>query len=236
MSLVGKDVAIVSLGMSCQITYQLRKHAGLLAELTGDPDLREVGMPFDWVIRPPMNTVRAIQELLFFPESRHEITLNNKIPYWAKNSTLYWHDFNGIEGTDVIDVASEEFASDFDEAVQKYQHVTESFEALRSKKRNIFIISNVQNNLEEHDRNFGGIDYLLNKDNLGATAAAIAQRFPECSNEFLVVSYKDRIAPDIKLPNTLVALFSRDASEWEGSDANWGRLFRAYFAQASMLR
>ncbi|MDA0189970.1 MAG: hypothetical protein OSW77_06480 [Proteobacteria bacterium] len=215
MSVRGNALSIVSLGMSCQTAYQIKRQAALLTHLTGAADLRPLTLPFDWVIRSPGDTVGAIEALSFYPESVREMTLNDGIPYWARRRTFYWHDFD-----------SPDFAPHFDEVAGKYRHLTDNFVGLGTCRRNVFVISNVQNNLELHATRTGCIDIFLDADTLRATPQAIARRFPASRNEFLVVSYRDRIAPGIDLPDTRIALFPRDPSEWEGADALWASIFR----------
>lgn len=223
MSAAGKKVAIVSLGMACQSSWQIRKHIRLLRELTQDRSLRESSMPFDWLISQPDGASKLIRDQAFFPESPEEITRQGGRPWWGRYNTYFWHDFTRKRAPIPI-------SEGFENARQKYNHLWSKFQSIRNVERKIFVISNVQNNLDMVAETTGTVDFHFKATQLGNLMSAADAWTEAGSNEYLVVSYEDRIDPDIHLRNTKIITISKDESEWEGSKDAWNFAFKTYFS------
>jgi hypothetical protein len=222
MTVVGKEIAFVSLDVSCQTAFQINYHLPLLSSLVGDQGMRCCAMTSDWIIRDLKSTVNTIRDSCFFPESISELEIKNGIPFWGKYNTLFWHDFNS---SDDAPVDMDRMVNVFDVVKSRYEHVTKSFNALISNKINVFVVSNTQNNLESEVNKSGDFDFFITKNTLVELQLVLNKRFPNSSNRLLVISYKDKIESDIKIPNVGVVYIAPDESRWEGSKTAWASAF-----------
>src|SRR5580692_5743681 len=150
MSIISAKVAVVSLGMSCQTTWQIQSNARLLVELLhiAEP-FAQGGMPFDWLIAPPASVASMLAARCLFPECAEHLKLNFA-PWWPAHNVYYWHDFRLPDG-------SYELATGFQQTAAKYQYLLNKFVGLAGVERRIFVISNTQNNLDHVARTTGTI-------------------------------------------------------------------------------
>jgi hypothetical protein len=221
MSVVSPKVAIVSLGMSCQTTWQIQSNARLLVELLriAEP-VAQGGMPFDWLISPPAAVASMLAARRLFPERTEELQLNFA-PWWPAHNVYYWHDFKLPEG-------GYELSAGFQQATAKYQYLLNKFAGLAGVERRIFIIANTQNNLNQVARATGTINAGLAAADIIDLCAA-TDRFFAVPSEYIVVSYADRLDKAIDRKNVKTYHLATDTSEWQGDIGQWASMFRDYF-------
>jgi hypothetical protein len=76
----------------------------------------------------------------------------------------------------------------------------------------------------------GDLNYVFDTEGVESVITALNARFTASCNEFLIVSYLDRIASGFKVPpDAKLALLPKDDSEWLGADEHWEAALKAYF-------
>ena len=220
MSVVSPKVAIVSLGMSCQTTWQIQANAPLLAALLqiAEP-FAQGGMPFDWLISPPASVAGMLAGRRLFPASADELRLNFA-PYWPQHNVYYWHDFRLPGG-------GYDLAAGFSEATAKYQYLLNKFANLSHVERRIFVIANTQNNLDQVAQATGTVkDRLYSADIV--ELCDTTDRFFSMECEYIVVSYPDRLDRAVDRQNIKTYCLAKDTSDWQGDCLQWAGVFRDY--------
>lgn len=220
MSLIGENVAIIGLGVSCQTKKQLVTHIPLLADLTGDETLSVAGMPMDWLISPIRSTISL---LMLPPEGRTPTTPNelvvNKRPYWPPHNLYFFHHFRdggGIEAGPAFDKTSEVFKARW----RRFQDV------VQSGRRLIFVASNTQIDLSDHAKNTGTFSHVENANHISElyqTLCAITGK----DVELLFITHRDRYIEDNDLPaGVTIDMHERLAPHWHGDPDLWAASFR----------
>lgn len=227
MSLVGKRIAVVSLGSSCQAAHQLRLHTQLISEILDDT-LEHDRLPFDWAISPIQRTSEWLRSGQCFPASPQDLTPVPDQPgafLWREQGIYFWHDFRSASGIDL--------AGTFERTRAAYEHGFIKWRRLRSFERLIIVVANTQNNLPlvlgpEYPKL--GFDFTAaNLAELKQSAEASLMR--PC--EMLCVTYADRSADELEsMPtqNIVVARVPRDPSGWEGDPAVWRPVLARHLA------
>jgi hypothetical protein len=219
MSAVGEQLAVMSLGMSCQTAEQIRRAAPLLREITGDPTIGPASLPFDWLIGPLSSISAMMENGTFFPE-RTEIEMRPR-PYWM--DTVFFHAFTSDHGK------SYDVDRLYPAARQRSDHVIRTFQRLRNIPRIIAIVSNTQNNLTPVAAEPRSFSRTIASDAVAALKTA-AEAYLGKAIEIIVVTHAG-------FYETGVAKYARifeiepDRSEWAGSSEEWGRVLRAYFTR-----
>jgi len=148
MSLSSDQLSVVSLGVSCQVTHQLRQNVELLARELAIADLQVSPSYFDYVGVSVSSLLSMLSRLDFpgcgVPESAEEIAIVGGFPYWPKEEIWLGHYFREhgmLDGK--VDIAGR-FAKDRD--IMRF--MTEKFRRLDEQSLNIiFVIGNAQENL-----------------------------------------------------------------------------------------
>ena len=229
MSLVGKKIAVVSLGMCCQATFQIRHHAKLLASLGEDATAVISGMPFDGLICPPPSAARMLKEDKFYPADLGELTVSEGA-YWEDFNVYYWHEFRPGK-LDPIIGRKINVEKSYRVLREKYQHMADKFRRLSEVERLIFVICNTQNNLPLVAELTGTVSPrvdLASIDGLAAQGDAFFGR--PC--EYVFATYPDWASGQSARNNVTVHELSRDKSDWQGDPAQWARVFKDTFARA----
>lgn len=221
MSVIGSETAIVSLGMSCQSAYQIRRHAELISScLKGGEALEASRLPFDWLICPPSSARRILEDGRFFPNHSDALEIKHA-PYWRDYDTHFWHDF--LDGDRNYDLPQ-----NFRGTQEKYERLAEKFHALGKLRRLVFVLSNSQNNLE-----FVANRILAPKKRISAAQIEelcdTTDRFFGRRCEYIVVTHSTRLDCDPDRDNVEVYRIDRDPSEWRGEPRMWARVFTDYF-------
>lgn len=221
MSIISSKVAIVSVGMSCQTSYQIRNNIDFIKEYLGLSDVCISAHPFDWLVCPPANAVDLIDSN-FFPGSSDELekrrSAGQDVVCWLPKGIYYWHDFN-----QPVDIAT-----DFDRVKSKYEHLNRKWKILQNCERVIFVLSNTQNNLPQLSRGVGGFDWSFSSSSIKKVQERLTQLLPDSKVEGLVVTYSDRSDTGIMDGAWPVYFLEKDESGWQGDIAQWRRVFHDY--------
>lgn len=203
MALLSPDLAIMSVGMSCQGAHQLRTHVDLLRGLTGQP-LEVHATPWDWIICGPAGVAAMVADGVTFPRDPADLEARHK-PYWPARSCFFWH----VKGAITHHAAG----------LARALECEARLDQVAAARRRVFILANTQNNLEAQRRAHGGFNTLFTPQAVDALEAALVARFGP--SELHVVSYASRHA---LRGRKRVWELKPDRSSWAGDDAQWGRL------------
>ncbi|MAC79011.1 MAG: hypothetical protein CML66_13200 [Rhodobacteraceae bacterium] len=205
MALIYDDIAILSVGMSCQTAWRLYEAQGLIDGLVGTPGLRH-GTPFDWTIARPVAVRRALELGRFRPDSPDDLRPRAGRFYWPETGIWYWHEHRA--------------QAEFDSFAAKFDRLTATLEHLRTK-RVLALWSNGQADLVFPSRRFPSTAPTIGGADLVHLARALDAFFPNC-RLFPVVA-PHRIAPDRPLRRPPPATYDADDPEqdWQGDPQVW---------------
>jgi hypothetical protein len=213
MSACGKNLAIISIGVSCQSSMQIRINAPAISKLTGE-EVSKSSFPFDWLIMPPFSFCRIAENGAVFPKSFDDVDTASKIkPSW--NGAYFWHE----------DINSD----NFDNLKEKYNYI--SLKLFTHRRRRVFVISNTQNNLDYVSAETD-IDFTLGRAQIIAVQRSLDNLFRIGTNELIVVTSEDRVADDPAdwpAHHYLVDRSTRESDDWVGDVTQWDRIFSEYF-------
>lgn len=232
MSLIGENIAFVSLGSSCQVAHQLRLHAATLSYETGQ-DLQHRRLPFDWIIAPIEKLTGMLDSGVHFPsEPGHLRPHSGQVSarYWPDAGVFFWHDF--FDETGAINVQAT-----FESTRQQYEQHFSLLRKLASKKIIVLVVANTQNNLPTVlGDQFQGFEFTL--DRLRSLKIA-CERYVGRRCLMLAVTYQgladDTLASDAST-DIEVRYIARDPSEWEGDSAIWLDVLKDYIRSRHELR
>lgn len=209
MALIGPDLAIMSVGMSCQAAQQLRVHADLVRARSGAA-LELHTTPWDWTICGPAGVAAMLGDGVMFPADVGELETRKGKPYWAKRRCFYWHMKGAI--------------ADHGDATAQVARQAAHLEAVAAARRRVFILCNTQNNLAQQARAYGGFTVGLVADDVRALSDALIRRFGP--HELVVVTHPGK--HDLGRAWAPIE-FGGDKSQWAGDDRQWARLLAALF-------
>ena len=216
MALFCADVALVSLGMSCQGAFQLEVHRSLIGDILGSAAVIE-RTPFDWLICPPMSAANMIATERYYPETISELErIPGLPPRWpAVGDCYFWHE-------------SESIASTPDQFLIKFAHTSQTLKGVTNFAHPIFFVANTQDNLADEVQAVAPIPYEFTDESIGRLASVVSQRF---NAPLYVVSAPERHT--LSAPANLERLFPMDISPgiW-GSNSDWAAVFRAMLHRA----
>jgi len=102
MSAIGNRVGVVSLGMCCQASIQIRQNVDLIGRASGDSSVRISGMPFDGLICPPASASKMLAARMFYPEMPQDIECVKEGAYWRDFNVYYWHEYRPRDRKSVV--------------------------------------------------------------------------------------------------------------------------------------
>lgn len=218
MALIGRNLAIASVGISCQPAHQTYLNAPLIIELAGET-LEVATTPFDWIIVAARDAARMIEARRYYPTEFSGPLLGPK-PFWKEFGAHYWH-------------AKTSAPDDF---LAKYAHMAANFDLIQKAARSIFIVANTQNNVRRALLDFGRepIDSSLDFDRDIVRLYCALRRVFGLSAELHVVTHGDLAAPAgaylrgevAGRPAISVHRIERDGSQWAGDQRQWQTLFK----------
>jgi hypothetical protein len=237
MSADSRSLSIISLGVSCQTSFQIRHHAGLIGRLTGETieiegeELEGSTFPFDWRIMAADAFCSMAEKGRFFPES--PVELSNRIGQWPANlparwddnGSYFWHDFKLTPDTWNAEQT-------FDAIAAKYRYTIDKF--LNRTKRSVFILSNTQNNLEAAVSDVTGLDFDFDRRMIDRVKHSLEMLFPHLQIELIVVAARHRIQGDhTKWPAQVYVIDQSNLAPDDvvGDHAQWEAVFRDFFAR-----
>ena len=228
MSAIGNRVGVVSLGMCCQASIQIRENVDLIARASGDSSVRISGMPFDGLICPPASASKMLAARTFYPENPQDIDVKEGA-YWRDFNVYYWHEYRPRKSAFHIGRSS---ALDLDAAYRdltgRYRHLASKFHKIADIERLVFVICNSQNNLPLVSELTGTIDYVLDAEEVERLCDACDGFFGRRC-EYILATYPDRLLRTPRRSNLARFDLPTDDTEWSGSAEHWGRLFLDYF-------
>ncbi len=208
---------LISLGMSCQTAHQLRRLAALDSELNNNESALKVQSGiFDWLICPPLSVVSLLNNNI--PDfTRQDLIIQNNRPYWPDHRLYFWHNFTDGKGR----ARQVHIDKNFEDELTRWRYLRDKFQAL-NPANTIFVISNIQNNLEtevyepsEHDQ------FQFTPAVIEQLEHSLAAFFGTTigQNNLQVVTRHDRSKGLISRENT--TLFPIDQNEWKGPKQPW---------------
>ncbi|MEE3063597.1 MAG: hypothetical protein VYA67_06465 [Actinomycetota bacterium] len=204
------DVALVSLGMSCQGAIQLQVHRALVAEIVGSaPVIKRT--PFDWLICPPATAATMIATDRYYPQRAAELECRpDAPPRWpAVGDCYFWDEPKNV-------------ASYPDSFTAKFAHISQTLRGVAGFTRRIFFVANTQDNLADEVQAVAAIPYIFTDEAIDRLAAAVSQRF---GGDLYVVSTPTR--HELMAPANLDRLLLMDVTPGiRGSDSDWSAAFR----------
>lgn len=210
--LIGKKIAVASVGVGCQTENQIADHHLRIARLAGD-DMVHHGGPFDWILAGARSISDMIRADCYFPTDFDGQMIDKK-PYWPRFSCHFWHEKTGN-------------VPDF---LAKRQHLAANWGEIRRSGRRIFIVSNTQNNILRALEGRPPIETRLFWDDICELSTSLSIKFGE--TELHVVTrdgLDDPIRPNRPplglRPLITIHKIGRDASQWAGNSKAWADLF-----------
>jgi hypothetical protein len=229
MSAVGRKLAVVSLGMSCQSTYQIRLNVPAIAAATGDDRLAISGMPFDGIVCPPQSASRMLATDTFFPADNDELTISTGA-FWKAYNVHFRHEYK-LRKIHILEYLRGRLnvARAHRDLVSRYSYLAGKFRNLRQVERLVFVMSNTQNDLVRYKAEVG-TDYVLTMGTIGALCDQCDDFFGRRC-EYIFSTHEDRTSGTCDRPGLTVFKLTPDPSEWKGDDLQWKRVFEAYFGR-----
>ena len=211
-----KEIAIISLGMSCQTAHQLRVNQPML-EKYGIPAGAVFSNYFDWLICPPNSAAHLLESGM--PRfTRDDITLKAQ-PFWNDYELYFWHEFRN---NNIVDIDEH-----FEFAQQKFDYLREKFSKLRHYKRLVCILSNTQGNLPQVHDETGELDFIFDDAKIQRLKTAL-ENYLSRNVEILVVTNKDRFEGSAG-KGYEIEFMDNDETEWKGDDNAWENCLKRYF-------
>jgi hypothetical protein len=220
MALFCADVALVSLGMSCQGAIQLQVHKSLVADIVGSEAVVKQ-TPFDWLICPPASAAKMIAADRYYPEHVSELECQpGSPPRWpAVGDCYFWHEPKTV-------------ASSAESFLAKFAHTSRTLNAVTNFPRRIFFVANTQDNLADEVQAVAAVPYTFTDEAIDLLAAAVSRRFDA---PLYVVSAPAR--HELSTPANLDRLFLMDVSPGiQGSDSEWSAAFRGMLQRCPFPR
>lgn len=237
MSADSNGLSIISLGVSCQTSMQIRHHASLISNLTGEAiefdgeELEASTFPFDWRIMPAEAFCKMAADSVFFPKTPFEMSGRigrwpaNLPARWYDNGSYFWHDFK--TSGDTWDVEAT-----FEATAAKYRYTIDKF--LNRTKRSVFVLSNTQNNLQAAVSDTTGLTFDFDKRTITTVKRSLERLFPHLQIELIVVAAPDRILDDVKRWPAQVYVLDHahlTPDDVYGDTAKWEMIFRDFFSR-----
>lgn len=212
-----KNKTLVSLGMSCQTTHQLRRLADSQQNTpqTSSGLIAPSGL-FDWLICPPASTIELLNQRI--PDfTRNSLQTHKDRAYWSDFNLYFWHGFL------VTDRESRRVSINetFEQELTRWRYLRDRFSAL-DPKQTMFVISNTQNNLvtEVFDESeLGQINFTAKiLDDLNQSLARYFNT--TTSNIHLEVLTRQDRSSELGESGS-VHFLPLDQNEWKGSKQSW---------------
>ena len=213
MALFCADVALVSLGMSCQGAIQLQVHRGHI--LGSEAVIKRT--PFYWLICPPTSAANMIAAGRYYPQLLSELECPPGTPprWLAVGDCYFWHEPNRI-------------VSEPDSFLGKSAHNSQTLGTVTEFVRRIFFVSNTQDNLADEVQAVAPIPYKFTDEAIDRLASAVSRRFEA---PLYVVSAAGRHA--LRTQANRERLFLMDVFPGiRGSDSDWAAVFRGMLERA----
>lgn len=229
MSAIGSKLGVVSLGMCCQSTFQIRENVAVIAAAAGDEDLKISGMPFDGLICPPPSAAKMLAANAFYPADPNDLDVGEGA-YWRDFDVYFWHEYRAAKPSfPLLRSAKLDERQAYRDLSGRYRHLGNKFRQIGRVERLVFVICNSQSNLPLIRELTGTVDYVLSVQAVEELCDACDTFFGKPC-EYIFATYADRVIGSTQRENLSVFHLRPDDSEWTGDSAQWAELFRTYFA------
>ena len=205
---------LVSLGMSCQTTHQLRR----LADSPQNSEISAVAPsgPFDWLICPPASTIELLNQRI--PDfTKNSIHIHKSHAYWADFDLYFWHSFL------VTDKKSRyvNINKTFEKELTRWRYLRDRFSNL-DPMQTIFVISNTQNNLTTEVFDQSELDRIYFSNTLlDGLKQSLARYFNTTTNNIHLEVVTRKECVNELIDSNRVHFFPIDHNEWKGSKQSW---------------
>lgn len=212
-----RNKTLVSLGISCQTTHQLRRLTNAPQQAVhASSDISAPSGLFDWLICPVESTINLLDQRI--PDfSKSDIRIHKGRAYWANFDLYLWHSFFATDQEHrYVDINKT-----FEQELARWCYLRDRFSVL-DPAHTVFVISNTQNNLEtevfdksERDR------YHFTGSMPAKLRQSLAGYFKTNTNNIhlQVVTHKERASG---LDNiSQLSFLPTDNNEWKGSKQSW---------------
>jgi hypothetical protein len=228
MSRTASEILLVSLGMSCQTSFQLRRFS------TSYPgrSVIQKGV-FDWVICSPASLIEWLQSDIRCFEPG-EIILRRGVPWWPRFQVYFWHGFQspprkvpffarmlGSVGLQARVPERKPYDIDSQFACERQKFQYQRSQLFRSRGTRVqFIWSNTQNNLTSDVFAPGEDDSWMLTSELVDKIQEQLRRLFGVKSSLHVITRGDRCSLDLTCRD-LVTLVQPGSTEWTGDDLEW---------------
>jgi hypothetical protein len=220
ISAVGEKTAIISLGMSCQTSEQIKLHIDLLRSITGDQTMEPRSFPFDAVIAPVKSIQKALRSRRRYPRAQ-DLTYAVKA-YWSATNIYYWHHFHQ-DGEIATGPRLDEFSAAYRRRAKRFAN------SLASDRRLIFFVSNTQPDLVEKSEQTQTFSPIVKASHMVALRKTI-ETFVDRPFELILVTTPRRYKRDTHQSGFQVSFQTDlnpetviDPTGWRGDSAAWTR-------------
>lgn len=203
-----KNKTMVSLGMSCQTTHQLRR--------LKNPDAEAPSGLFDWLICPPASTIKLLENEI--PDfSKNDIRIHKDRAYWPEFNLYFWHSFFMSEP----DGRRLSVGETFEVELQRWRYLRDRFSRL-DPKQTAFVLSNTQNNLKGEVFEESELDQFYFTDTvINDLRQSLASYFKARTDAInLRVITRPERSSGLE-DDTSVTFLPLDHNEWKGSKSSW---------------
>lgn len=214
-----KRKTLISLGMSCQTTHQLRRltHSEQNTTLDSSGMVAPSGL-FDWLICPPASTIELLKQRI--PDfTKKSINIQKGRVYWPEFNLYFWHGFL-VTDQENRRVGIKET---FEQELTRWRYLRDRFSAI-DPTQTVFVISNTQNNLKTDVFYESELDqYHFTETALNELRQSLAMYFNTTTQhiQLEVLTRRERIG-DLK-DTSLVNFLPLDHNEWKGSNLSWDK-------------
>jgi hypothetical protein len=218
MSLLSKQLGIISLGTSCQVAHNLRLHVGTLRQELGIADLTKASSYFDYIVTPVpalLSFLKCFESL----ERLDEIILYQN-PYWRTKDVWFTHNFRA-EGrpTGSVDIPGR-----FEEDRKKISYMRSKFLNLSSCcDKFAFVIGNTQQNIltSYPDRHLVPHRFHFSADCLARCGDLLRASFGSRFHGILAIECNETFSGDWSVPGVTRQNYGASDVDWKGNPQVW---------------
>lgn len=224
--LISKEIAIVPVGNSCLIGFQLRRAKDMIEKIIG-ADFSETSSFFQWIFQDSRTTHKIFED---FIHKNRKITkddigidlVNQRWPFLKATNSYFCHD--GLDG-DGEKRRAENISDDekINNVIEKYNHFLNKMRNLSEKKKRIFIFSNADLGFKQfHIYEMGYVEWSYNKEHIERLCDSINLCFKNGENTFIFAANEKNIIHDLSCCSLFLL---KDSSYFFYDNESWDKIF-----------